>query len=312
MFYKDSSVLYDNQLPFTGRIDWTLPLTYHAQKDKVTALPKLIFSLIARIDKKLCSIILIDGAGGTGKTTLDIHIMQLVNIIYGNPMINLDNPIQLAMGGTQFQTKLLACRQNELHSLTYDEAGDVSAENRYSQLNKNINRAFDILRGYSCLLLVSLPKFYTLDKRLIDNDNVRCLIHIDERTLNDADYSVYDMTSLRRMYEDKKDYGLAYNPYLGYKDFIVFKGHFHNLPIDMSVKLDKLCMRAKDNILLHNQIKEEGLLSYSEIAGKLGMSNRTLIRKVKELGIKPMKQYKLKNYYSKDVIGLLVNYKKGD
>lgn len=254
------------------------------------------------------SLIIIDGGVGSGKTTLDVHIMDYINLKHGFEIVDLsDQTCQLAMGGEDFTKKLVVCFGRKLPACTYDEAGDFHKRGSMTRLNALINRTFETYRAFKVLVILSLPTFSVLDQDIFDKEIPRLLIHIYRRTLNQADakcYSLKGMLRVRAKMEKLKHFKKHAFKLVEPNFFI----HIKNLPSDRASALDVLSTRGKIKGLKQAEIKFENLLSYTEISRKVGRSEIWVKKAVSELKIRHVKIFERRYYFPSSTVDALLDY----
>ena len=273
--------LYKHGLPFSRPLD------------------KSIADLKDRIKKKKASMIVIDGGVGEGKTTLAVEVAEAYQ---GKP---LDFKRQYAMGGDDFQEKLVICYDSKLDVLIYDEAGDFNTRGALTGFNQMLNRVFDTFRAFKILVILVLPNFAVLDNPLFDKRIPRMLIHCHNRSIRQGEFSVY---SLYRMYYLKhkiKKYIVPAYAYTGTTPN--YRGHFLDLSPNKSIELEKISIEGKKNIVNENILKNRGLMNYKDLARKLGKSVVWVRMQIKKKGIKESKIYKRSYYFDKGVYERLSN-----
>jgi len=243
---------------------------------------------------------IIDGGLSTGKTTLAILLMDMINVKHGLPIVDLDNPIQYAMGGEDFIRKLKQCYEHRLPVITYDEAGDFSRKGALTKFNKTLNRVFETFRAYQIIVIMVLPNFSKLSRDIFDNKIPSFLIHLKERK---------ECYGVAHFYENKSMFYIMHNmksdifPEASYsKVYPNFKIRFRDLSPERSKQLDKLSTLGKREFLEMAEIKLHGLLSYDDIAMSLHKSKIWVKKKVSIMNIKPQIIYKKVKYFSNDVV----------
>jgi hypothetical protein len=268
--------LYKHGLPFSKGLDKTLD------------------GLKLRIKRKKASMLIIDGGVGEGKTTLSVEVAEYYQ---GS---NIDLKKQYAIGGEQFQEKLVMCFDSKLPVIIYDEAGDFNTRGALTGFNQMLNRVFDTYRAFQILVIMVLPSFHILDNPLFDKQIPRGLIHCHGRGYKSGNYSGY---SLYRMYyiRDKlKKYTVPSYAYTGTSPN--YRGHFLDLSPSRSIELEKVSIAGKMDIVNDNILRNRGLMSYRDIAKKIGMSIIWVKRKVSKLKIKETKIYKRNKYFEQSII----------
>jgi hypothetical protein len=258
--------------------------------------------------KNFASLIIVDGGVGTGKTTLDVHIMDYINKKHSLDLVDLtDKTAQLSMGGEDFTNKLTICFGRKLPICTYDEAGDFHKRGSMTRLNALINRTFETYRAFKIIVILSLPVFNVLDQDIFDKEIPRLLIHIYHRSMNQADakcYSLKGMLRLRAKMEKLKHFKkLAYNRVE--PNFFI---HVKNLPEDRRHALDVLSTRGKIKGLKQASIKFEGLLSYVELSKKVGRSEVWVRKTLKELKVRSVKTFERRNYFPAEAVDQLLDF----
>lgn len=252
--------------------------------------------------------IIIDGGVGEGKTTLAIHIMDYLNQRHGLPLVDLtlQGVKQLAMGGEDFSKKLLICQAAGLPAEAYDEAGDFNKRGSLSRFNALINRTFETYRAFKVIVILALPSFSVLDQEIFDKNIPRLLIRVHSRTANQGNgkaFSLYRMLWIRekmkKLVVKTQAYGLV-DPN--------FHIHFKDLSPERSKQLDDLSTKGKIKELKGAEIKYEGLLSYTDLARKVGRSERWVKQACAELKIKSTKQYLRRYYFPADTTDRLLDH----
>lgn len=253
-----------------------------------------------RIENGKASLLIIDGGIGEGKTTLGVEIAEHYQ---GRPLVFTE---QLAMGGSDFARRLKDCHKKGHPVVVYDEAGDFNSRAALTRLNAVLNRVFETFRAFKILVIICLPSFHVLDNSLLEKQIPRFLVHCEKRTQKYGNFGGY---SLRRMYYLKhrmKKLVIAPSAYQYVNPN--FYGHFLNLSPARAKELDEFSTRGKLDVLDLAEIHSEGLVSYSNLAGKLNRSQRWVEMKIRELSIKPKKVYKLQNFYGPETIDILAQH----
>lgn len=273
--------IYNNDLPFTS------PLDSDIKKQ------------IERIENNKASMIIIDGGVGEGKTTLAVHIGDYIQ---GSPIIFKE---QLGMGGIDFQEKFTICHEKKYKVAIYDEAGDFNTRGALTNFNKRLNRLFEIYRGFKIIVILVLPSVKVLDTSLFDKKIPRFLIHCHSRKKDYGRFSVY---SLYRIYYIRDKLKKFISPPFAYKQTLPnYRGLFKDLSSKRSEELHKFSIEGKSHIVTEGVLKSKGLLNYLEIAKKLNKSETWVKKKVSLLKLKPIKNYKRKNYYDFEAINKIEN-----
>jgi len=257
------------------------------------------------------ALIIIDGGVGEGKTTLSVQIADYFNARHGLPEVDLSiqGVKQLAMGGEDFSKKLLICQAAGLPCLSYDEAGDFNKRGSLTRFNALINRTFETYRAFKVIVILALPSFSVLDQEIFDKNIPRLLIRVHSRTMrqgNGKAFSLYRMLYIRekmkKLVVKTQAYGLV-DPN--------FHLHFKDLSPERSKLLDILSTKGKIKELKGAEIKYEGLLSYSDLARKVGRSERWIKKACADLKIKSVKEWQRRYYFPAETTDRLLDYLDG-
>lgn len=257
------------------------------------------------------ALIIIDGGVGEGKTTLAIEIMDYLNARHGLPEVDLSmqGVKQLAMGGEDFAKKLLICQAASLPAEAYDEAGDFNKRGSLTRFNALINRTFETYRAFKVIVILALPSFSILDQEIFDKNIPRLLIRVHSRTSSQGNgkaFSLYRMLyikeKMKKLVVKTQAYGLV-DPN--------FHIHFKDLSPERSKQLDILSTRGKIKELKGAEIKYEGLLSYSDLARKVGRSERWVKKACADLKIKSVKEWQRRYYFPAETTDRLLDYLDG-
>lgn len=282
--------IYDNGLPFGD------------------PLKKAIDQQTERINDRRASLIVIDGAVGTGKTTLAVQIMDYINKINGKEPVSLaikDHP-QLALGGKEFTGNFRACHKLGLPVITYDEAGDFSRRGAITGFNMMINRLFETYRGFKIIVIVCLPSVNVLDSQIFTNQIPRLLLHIPSRNNHQAEIYAYSLSQMNWIRDkfDSLPKGAKHKCY----NYVItnFKTHALNLEPGREKKLDKLSTYGKKALLKNTEIEIKGIVDYVQIAREINKSVLVTKRLVKKLQIKHKTIIDKKKYFEKGVISQLI------
>jgi hypothetical protein len=251
--------------------------------------------------------ILIDGAVGTGKTTLANHIVNYYNNKNGLPKIKLEikeHP-QIALGGKEFIGCFRECNKHKLPVVIYDEGGDFSRRGAITQFNAMINRLFETYRGFRIIVIICLPNFNVLDNLLFENNIPRMLIHIKDRNNKYGSFQVYSLSQMNwiRYWADKLPKGAKHKCYSNVMPN--FYGQFLNLPPKEEKELDKLSTYGKKHVLQNAEISLKGLKSYEDLAKACNRSELWVRLELKKMKIKFKTKVGRKQYFDKDVIDAL-------
>lgn len=249
-----------------------------------------------RVVKNKATVIVVDGDVGEGKTTLAV---SLADMIQGS---EIDLTLQLALGGEDFQEKLLECHEKKKHVLIYDEAGDFSRKSAISKFNRDMVRTFEMYRGFKILVILCLPRFYVLDKYIFELNVIRGIIHVHSRSATRGSFTCYSMT--QAMYI--RDWATKLIvPQTCYKYGVPLgRGTFTNISEERSKQLDKISTDAKKKAL-GDIVKKRDKVTVKEIAEEFGMSERWVRDKISILKNTERVQYlKVGNqhYYDKGIL----------
>lgn len=269
-------ILYDHGLPFSQMLAPNLEDTR------------------ARIKNRKASMIIIDGAIGSGKTTLATHV---ADYFQGKP-INLAK--QIGMGGEDFQEKFQICVDNGWIVVIYDEAGDFNKRGSLTKFNGMLNRLFETYRTFQILVILVLPNFNVLDKDLIDKGIPRMLIHAERTNLSYADFKLFSLTRMFYLRERMRKLTIPMQAY-GQVSPNVY-GHFLDLTPERSRQLDMLSTKGKKDILSTNVIANRGWLSIDDIANKLGKNRKYVSQKINSSNIKHVALHNRRKYFEAHVL----------
>lgn len=264
---------------------------------------------LQRLENKRASCILIDGAVGTGKTTLAVQLMEYINKKAGHDKVSLkvkDHP-QLSLGGEEFISCFRECHKRGLKVITYDEAGDFSRRGAISRFNGMINRLFETYRGFRIIVIICLPNFNLLDNLIFDNQIPRLLIHIHSRSAEQGRYYVYDLNGMNwvRYWYDKLSKGNKIKCYSRSSPYS--RGQFLNLTPNREKELDRLSTYGKSELLKGVEKKIQGLHSIKEVCEKLDRSLDWVYKKMKLLKIKPKRRIGRSHMYDQNAIDRLAD-----
>lgn len=264
--------------------------------------------LVIRIRKKKASMVILDGGVGEGKTTLAVHIADAVNKIYDLPPISLElkNHPQLGLGGSEFTKNLRVCWEKKLPACIYDEAGDFNSRGALTRFNAMINRIFETFRGFKILVIVCLPSFGTLDRDLLKKEIPRLLLHCHDRGERSGEYDGHSLYNMHYLKDKMKGLVIESQAYKIIQPN--FRGHFLDLEPERSKALDTLSTKGKIEALKQSEIKLDGLVSYNDLARKVGRSVIWCRVAINELKIKPTRIIRRASYFHESVINRLVDH----
>ncbi len=270
-------VLFDHGLPF----DKTLAKNVTKVNDRVFA--------------KKASLILVDGGLGEGKTTLAVQIAKYLN---GG---KLDYKLQVALGGSDFATKMLECHKKGYHVMVYDEAGDLNKKATMTRFNRNLMRIFEMFRAYKILVIMALPMFTVLEDELFRNKIPRMLVHCYGRTAGYGRYKVYDLEQMFYIKHYAKKVIVAPKAY-GF-GMMSFGGQFLDLPQKESELLEKMSIDSKRTATESAMMQTHDKVSTKDIEKHFYKSRSWVDMKLKEAGWAGKgEQYGRLKYYPREVL----------
>ena len=272
---------YKNNLYFTDSLKRSLD----AWKDRV-------------VNQNKASLIIIDGAVGSGKTTLGVHCCDYLM----GKRIKFEE--QLGTGGGDFTEKLYVCATKQYVVVAYDEAGDFTSRGALSRFNAQLNRIFETYRVFKIVVILILPNFNVLDKSLFNKGIVRALIHCHNRTNKYGCFSIYTANQIYYLLEKMRTLIVKPKAYQYVSAWAY--GKFKNLPLSRSNELDDYSSKNKLDILQMAKLKMDGFMSYREIAVQLNRSIIWVKKKVGEYNIPHAKIIKKKKYFDKDIMDELL------
>jgi len=287
---------YDHGLPFSK----DMALTLDAIKDRVYVQNKV-------------GLIILDGGLGQGKTTLGVHCADYCNGAYSlndagiyefNPDRQISFKLQIGTGGDDFKKKLRSCQKNKsIKVLIYDEAGDFNRRGALSQFNMRLNQIFEIYRAFQIVLIVILPSFRSLDSSLLEKEIPRLLTHVKDRGLTYGNYEMYSLKKMFYLLKSMKE--MTISSYAYKRESPTFDGHFLDLPPLRARDLDKFSIAGKFDLLHISNIREKGLLTYSELAGRLNRSIPWVKKAVTKCHIKFAETFKKVRYFKPEALDVL-------
>lgn len=261
---------------------------------------------IERVYRDKPSMIIIDGVMGSGKTTLAIHEADYINVKNGLPKLDLSRDCpQYAIGGADFTTKLRKCFEQGLPVIIYDESGDFNRKGALTAFNKNLEQIFRTYRAYKIIVILVLPNFIVLSQDLFRDAIPRMLFHCGYRTQHYGRvtcYSLYSMLFILKQMRDRKTV-IEQHAYKKGRPSFIFR--FRDLEPERKEALKALSMKGKRDILVKSEIALQGLLTYEDIARKLGRSKISVRLRANELKIKPSLEIKKTKYFNQDALLML-------
>lgn len=253
--------------------------------------------IMARIDKKKASLLLIDGGLGEGKSTLAIECADYV----ARKLIDLK--INYSMGGDQFQENLEICYNKAEVVVIYDEAGDFARRGALTTFNRRLVRIFETYRAFKIMVILALPNFAILDERLFELKIPRLLIHCYGRTENQGNFKCYSLYRMQYIKDRMKkliikefSYGMVQPN---------FYGHFLDLSPERSRALDEISIKGKEKIVTANILESSGLINIVGLMRKLHRSRAWVSNKIRALKLKEARIYKKSKYYDGGVLDIL-------
>lgn len=290
----DTLYLYDNGLPFNNELADNLRDQYYN-----------------RIKKKKPSLIIIDGGQGEGKTTLLVHCLDFINNLVDKPPADLSikHHPQIALGGKEFTKNFNTCKKEELPAIGYDEAGDFTKRGSVSSFNARLIRRFETFRSSNLMVIICLPNFGILDNHLFDLQILRGLIHLKDRSEKSGNMFAYSGMEAGwvRYWIERLPKPLRYQAYS--KCAFSFRGHFKDFPPQRAEQLARLSDFGKDREDFQAEIRYLGLLTYRELATRIGMSDIYTRIAIKDLKISPERKIKKVKYFKKEVLDILLDYR---
>lgn len=225
---KPKRYLYDHSLPFPQDLA-----------------EQVIKPLITNL-KRVPAILVIDGAPGTGKTTLGVEIVDYVNSLENKEEMNLRTRgnKQLAFGGKDLSFKAEEASKAGHRVVIFDEA-DYDKRNWASTFNKELSGFFREYRSLEILIIIIIQNVAWLDNRIWELGAVQGVIHLYDPQDNFTRYQVYDLENLSYllyrmdklgMYARRKAYSFCH----GYK-----RGQFLPLFPGRQRLLDRLSNQQK-------------------------------------------------------------------
>lgn len=255
------------------------------------------------------SLIIISGGVGEGKTTLAVQVMDEINQLHALPEVDLYHPVQLAMGGEDFQRKLLECHAKGLPVVAYDEAGDFNKRGALSRFNAMLNRIFETYRGFKIIVILCLPEFSVLDQDLFYKNIPRLLLRCHSRTNSQGNAKGYSLKRMLWIRERMKKLVVKSDAYSLVEPN--FHMHFKDLSPERSKQLDLISTRGKVRGMSRAAIQYEGLVTYSDLAQKVARGEDWVARACRKLKIKPKRRFERRLYFPPEAIDALVSFVEG-
>lgn len=267
---------------------------------------KNIQRFIIRKNNKKPVFIVIDGASSSGKTTLAIHLADLINKEHGLPEIEISKEsIQLGTYSEDFIKKLTKAGEKGYPVIIFDEGGEYNKRGWATKLNRILDRVMDTFRAYKIIIIFILHDMNELPQHIWNIKLPTCLIHLKERPDNKK-YGISMWYDLKSMYYIKHYRRTDIFPEASYdKVYPNFRTKFLDLPPERSKALDTVSTTHKKQDLIKKEIELQGLLSYEDIHQQIGMSIIWIKKKIKELKILPERIFKKRKYFNQTIINRL-------
>jgi len=258
-----------------------------------------LIDLKKRVDNKMPTVIVIDGASGQGKTTLADKIADFLE----GRFIEWDE--QLGMGAKEFSKLIIPCAEKKHKVIVYDEAGDYNRNGFATRLNAIMERSFDTFRTYNIIVIIVLPLFIRLPDTLFDKCIPRMLIHVYGKEGNRTHMKGYDLEKMLYMrdYVRKKKPAIIQRIYDNQE--VLFSGYFHDLPRERSAKLDIHCTRTKNQIQNVGAAELNGMFTIEQICVKLGRSSGWVYGQLNKMNVKHSYKSGKIAYYNEIAVGRL-------
>jgi len=262
----------------------------------------LLDEQLERIDAKMPSFIVVDGAHSGGKTTFTGHIGQYVESKYGR---DFDYENQVGKGMDDFQAKLKWCRENGGKVCVYDEAEDFERKGAISRLNRMLNRVFAVARVNKMMIIISLGIVKKLEFEPIEKGLVRCLINVHGREIgkNYANIRLYDvgnmfylMFLMNKFKASGKSPRMAYSKTATFMRSRILKADYKDEKL-----WDAIDLKDKNRIQDDSALEAQGLIDIKKVAKESGYSIsslRAMFRKLKPESVKVGR----KNYYYRSIL----------
>lgn len=255
-----------------------------------------------QVENKPCGVIVVSPPG-RGKTTLAIHIAET----YEGKKINFKD--YLANGFEDFNRVLAGARyKDDVGVVIYDEGGDVDKRRFMSDTNFKIRRILQLARGFKKFLILCIQDFSLLDESVLNTEVFQFLVFIPWRGANYANYSCY---SLNRMFWILYRMKNLKNKSWGYRLVTPnYRGQFWNLSPSRADELEIYSLGAKDTMLDAIGGIESKYEDKKTIMQITGRSIGWVYTKLKEKGVKPLKEVKGKSVYPKGTAEVLMRLSK--
>jgi hypothetical protein len=288
---------------------WNDSPWWYSGRDEKTGEDRLtlnLYDLKQRVQNKMPTIIVIDGASGQGKTTLADKIASWLE----GRTIEWDE--QLGMGAKEFSKLIIPCAEKKHKVIVYDEAGDYNRNGFATRLNAIMERSFDTFRTYNIIVIIVLPLFIRLPDTIFDKCIPRMLIHVYGKSGKTTRMKAYDLEKMlwMRDYVRKKKPAIIQRIYDNQE--ALFDGYFPDLPRERSAALDIHCTRTKNAIQTIGAAELNGMFTIEQISIKLGRTGSWVYAQLKKMNIKPAYKAGKVPYYTEITLGrmeALLKYK---
>jgi ABC-type oligopeptide transport system ATPase subunit len=286
---------FENNLPFKSD-----EYTTDQEGKRINAFQYNLDQIYERIEKRLPSLIIIDGGSGQGKSTFGTEIVDYYNNKKGLPPINLTG-VQYAKGGKDFTKKLRQAHADKYPAIIYDEGGDLNRKTTLSKFNRTMDMVFNQLRIYDLVIILITQSVGYLENDLFTKGIVRMLINCYGRTnLTKSYFRAYELDRINYLRQAIKK---EVTPIKAYQKITANNyGVFYNISQEREDTLHEVGYAKKDEDISLSDIKMDGLINYQEIAHRTKQSITTVKIKIGRLHIKPEKLYKKKAYFKEEII----------
>lgn len=241
-------MLYKNGLPFDEN---------HAKN--LDALKKRV------LEDNKGGVLIFTGVVGGGKTTLAVNNADYIAGAYEkkgkqyvlNEKLLIDFEKSIATGSQELKTKLIKTFDEGLNYLIWDEAGDFNNRSYLTNLNKDINRLFEVSRAFKIVVFLCLPNFYVLDKNILNVGVIQGVVFVYGRTKATAKFKVFDAEKTNRLITymvksvDKIKVIKNFRPN--------YYGYFLDLPKKRAGDLERFSIMGKKAIVLNLFEKDKSI-----------------------------------------------------
>ena len=242
------------------------------------------------------ALIIVDGVPGEGKSTLGIQVLE----DYKGGGIDWGN--QYANGFKEFSSKIKKCIKLGLHEIIYDESGDYNRRGWASSINKHLNRMLEVYRTFKILIIMIQPSFYKIDNDLLVTGVPRLLLHCHGRDLKRGCFKGYGLWRMTYIKKNMDNRNLPCKQEAYNKVAPNFRGDFYDLPKAKREKLSEISTGAKEDVVEEIEIVQNGWLDVTKISATLDRSIHWVRQKITKMKLKPIKVYKKRKFYDKEII----------